>query len=68
MMINGEKFDVNTLAAQDRTLVQLIRHLKLVPERVAIELNGNLVQRTLYDATSLSENDNVEIIHYVGGG
>jgi len=68
MMINGEKFDVNTLAAGSPNLAQLIRHFKLLPERVAIELNGDLVQRSRYEATSLSQTDTVEIIHYVGGG
>ena len=46
----------------------LVRQLGLSPERVAVELNGELLRRTAYAATKLTDNDTLEIIHYVGGG
>lgn len=67
MMVNGEKFELQALGATS-TLVNLIAHFKLSPQRVAIELNGDLVPRTGYGETRLADNDVVEIIHYVGGG
>ena len=66
MTVNGEKFDLNTSAAS--TLAGLIAHFKLSPQRVAVELNGDLVPRGAYNDTRVAETDVVEIIHYVGGG
>lgn len=66
MMVNGEKFDLATL--EEASLPVLIRHLQLSPERVAVELNGDIIPRQAYPQTRLSTSDIVEIIHYVGGG
>ncbi len=67
MTVNGEKFDLESLG-NPSTLVNLIGYFKLSPQRVAVELNGDLIPRGVYDNTRLSQSDIVEIIHYVGGG
>lgn len=67
MTVNGEKFDFSVIAP-DPVVAALIRHLGLAPERVAIELNGELLRRAAYSETALKENDSLEVIHYVGGG
>lgn len=66
MMVNGEAFDLGKL--EEASLPVLIRHLQLSPERVAVELNGDIIPRNAYAQTRLSTSDIVEIIHYVGGG
>lgn len=67
MTVNGETFEFGSLEAAP-TLVGLISRLQLNPQRVAIELNGNLIPRMAYAETTVSQNDVIEIIHYVGGG
>lgn len=67
MMVNGEQFDYSRLAP-DYDLLALLRHFALSPQRVAIELNGELLSRSQYAGQKLSETDQLEIIHYVGGG
>jgi sulfur carrier protein len=62
--VNGERREV----PDDLSVEELIRHLNLTPERVAIELNQSVVRRAEWAATRLSENDRVEIVHFVGGG
>ncbi len=62
--LNGE----NRELAETCTLEELVRELSLVPQRVAIELNGRVVRRDLWAETILSEGDRVEIVHFVGGG
>ena len=62
--VNGERREV----PDDLSVEELIRHLNLTPERVAIELNRSVVRRAEWAATTLSENDRVEIVHFVGGG
>lgn len=66
MTVNGENFDMNTLS--EGSLLALIKHMQLSPERVAVELNGDIVPRQAYGQARLSTGDIIEIIHYVGGG
>jgi sulfur carrier protein len=63
-VINGLPEDIGTLV----TLGDLLRAREIVPQRVAVELNGGLVSRERYDATTLAEGDHLEIVTFVGGG
>ena len=38
------------------------------PDRVAVELNRDIVQRDKWAATALNSGDRLEIVHFVGGG
>ncbi len=62
--INGESRDV----AASITLAELILHLALAPERLAIELNQSVVRRADWPQTPIKEGDRIEIVHFVGGG
>lgn len=46
----------------------LIAHLGLTGQRIAVEVNAELVPRSRFEAHALREGDRVEIIHAVGGG
>ena len=37
-------------------------------DRVAVELNREIVPRDLWAVTSLHDGDRLEIVHFVGGG
>jgi len=50
------------------TLSALVDQLGMKPDRVAVELNLNIVPREKWPETTLSENDRLEIVHFVGGG
>lgn len=62
--VNGESRDVPNYI----TLAELVNHLALAPERLAIELNRKVVRRADWQQTDLKEGDRVEIVHFVGGG
>jgi thiamine biosynthesis protein ThiS len=64
VQINGEMREL----PEQLTLSELAGELKLVPERLAIELNREVVRRALWPETMLREGDQVEIVHFVGGG
>ena len=64
LIING---DERTFSSP-LTLARLVEELGMKPDRVAIELNRNLVPRQQWPETSLSEGDRLEIVHFVGGG
>lgn len=46
----------------------LLDALGLGDTLVAVERNREIVPRAEYAATALEENDEIEIVHFVGGG
>jgi thiamine biosynthesis protein ThiS len=42
--------------------------LALKADRVAVELNGDIVRRAEWDATTVRTGDRLEVVHFVGGG
>jgi sulfur carrier protein len=50
------------------TLGQLIEQLGMKGDRVAAELNCQIVSRTHWAETALKDGDQLEIVHFVGGG
>ncbi|HET7442556.1 MAG TPA: sulfur carrier protein ThiS [Terriglobales bacterium] len=50
------------------TLASLIERLGMKSDRVAVELNRNIVPRERWPETQVSEGDRLEIVHFVGGG
>lgn len=65
LLINGEERE---FAAEGFTLAALVEQLGMKSDRVAIELNRDIVARDRWPATLLSEGDRLEIVHFVGGG
>jgi thiamine biosynthesis protein ThiS len=62
-----------TINAQEQscdstTLAQLIEQLGMKQDRVAVELNRDIVPRAKWAETNLAEGDKLEIVHFVGGG
>lgn len=50
------------------SLAELINQLDLPAARIAVELNREVVRRSDWGSTMLSDEDRVEIVHFVGGG
>ncbi len=64
LIINGESRPFDKVA----TLADLIDTLGLKGDRVAVELNRNIVARTEWPTAPLKDGDKLEIVHFVGGG
>jgi|GEM_PF-230091 thiamine biosynthesis protein ThiS len=62
--INGEAREFSS----GLTVAALVAHLGMKGDRVAIELNLEIVPRTGWDAIVLKDGDKLEIVHFVGGG
>lgn len=62
--LNGESREFS----DGLTVEALIATLALEPTRVAIEINRNVVRRNQWASTMLHDGDQVEIVHFVGGG
>jgi thiamine biosynthesis protein ThiS len=65
LLINGEERE---FAAAPFTLAALVEQLGMKPDRVAVELNRDIVARDRWPDTLLAEGDRLEIVHFVGGG
>jgi sulfur carrier protein len=50
------------------TISDLLAECGLTPQRVAVEVNEQLVRRVQFDQTRLHDGDRIEIVTLVGGG
>lgn len=64
LQINGDEKDFQDV----HTLAELVEKLGMKQDRVAIELNREIVPRGAWSETTLAEGDRLEIVHFVGGG
>jgi sulfur carrier protein len=60
---NGEQREVTS-----STIVELVAEFELSGKRIAIEKNKEIVPRSAYAETKINENDQIEVVHFVGGG
>ena len=50
------------------TLAQLVEQLGMKGDRVAVELNREIVSRAQWAKITLKDGDRLELVHFVGGG
>jgi thiamine biosynthesis protein ThiS len=62
--INGEQRD----CPDGLTVAALVAQLGMKPDRVAVELNLEIVPRAQWETTPLKNGDKLEVVHFVGGG
>lgn len=64
VIVNGQNKEV----PGEINLEALLDHLALPRQRIAIELNKEVVRRKDWQITKLCEADKIEVVHFVGGG
>ena len=64
IQLNGNPYEINT----ETSLNQLLNKLKIQKTKVAIEVNGVIVEKNKYPKVILNKGDKVEIVHFIGGG
>lgn len=62
--LNGEAVEI----AVDCSVAQLLEQLQIGRERVAVEVNLEIIPKSAYDTHTLATEDRIEIVHFVGGG
>ena len=62
--INGEEKEI----ADGLSVNGLLESLQIRPGRVVVERNRNIVPRDSFAAAMLTDGDDLEIVHFVGGG
>lgn len=61
--INGEKIE-----KEEIQLSSYLEENKINPQRIAVELNGEILPKSKYGDTVLKDGDIIEIVNFVGGG
>ena len=64
IQLNGDPYEVN----DGTNLNELLNKLKIEKNKVAIEVNGEIIDRKKYVNLILNKDDKVEIVHFIGGG
>ena len=64
IQLNGNSYEINN----GTNLNELLNKLKMQKNKVAIEVNGEIVERKKYQNLILNKDDQVEIVQFIGGG
>ena len=64
IQLNGSPYEINI----ETNLNQLPDKLKIQKTKVAVEVNGAIVEKNKYLKVILNKGDKVEIVHFIGGG
>jgi len=64
IQLNGKLYEIS----DGTNLNELLNKLKIQKNKVAIEVNGEIVEKKKYPNLILSRDDKVEIVHFIGGG
>lgn len=64
LTLNGEEINLD----KQLTIRELIDVYELDISKIAVERNLELVPRSSLDDTVIKEGDDIEIIHFIGGG
>lgn len=62
--LNGEEREI----PEGLNIMSLVTHLGLEPGWVVVEHNVVALDRTLWEATSVSDGDQIELVRFMGGG
>jgi len=62
--INGETKEI----AEEVNLTELLADFSLPQERIAVELNKEVVRKKDWENILVKDADKIEIVHFVGGG
>ena len=64
IQLNGEPYELPA----GESVAALLSRLELTGRRVAVELNLDIVPRSQHAETALTEGDQIEVVHAIGGG
>ncbi|GJL88726.1 MAG: thiazole synthase [Minwuia thermotolerans] len=62
--VNGKQ----QIVEEGTTVRELLNRMRVDSRKVAVEVNLEIVAKSAYDRTQLEEEDQVEIVHFIGGG
>ena len=64
IQLNGDTYEIN----DGTNLIELLKNLKIQKNKVAVEVNGEIIEINKYPNLILNKDDKVEIVQFIGGG
>ena len=64
IQLNGKKIEIKS----NISIFDLLKKFKLSNKKIAIEHNGEIIQKESYKKKYLKNRDKIEIVHFIGGG
>ncbi len=62
--VNGEELDLK----EESKLIDFLNSKELELDKLVIEYNENVIKAEEWERITLKENDNLEVLRFVGGG
>jgi sulfur carrier protein len=64
IQLNGRKLELKN----KHSILTLLKRYKIDWKKIAVELNGKIINRNKYKIVYLKNKDKIEIVHFIGGG
>ena len=64
IQLNGRKLELK----KKYSINTLLKKYKIDNKKIAVELNGKIINRNKYKLTYIKSKDKIEIVHFIGGG
>ena len=64
IQLNGRKISIQG----KQSVFSLLKKYKINNKKVAVELNGKIINKNKYKLSNIKNNDKIEIVHFIGGG
>ena len=64
IQLNGRKLELKN----KHSIATLLKKYKIDLKKVAVELNGKIINKSKYKSINIKNKDKVEIVHFIGGG
>ena len=64
IQLNGQKLKLNS----KHSILALLKRYKMDGKKIAVELNGKIINRNQYNSVYIKNKDKIEIVHFIGGG
>jgi sulfur carrier protein len=64
IQLNGSKLELNS----KYSIAALLKKYKINEKKIAVELNGKIINRNKYKLIYIKNTDKIEIVHFIGGG
>ena len=64
IQLNGRKLELSN----KHSISTLLKKYKIDGKKIAVELNGKIINRNKYKSVYIKNKDKIEIVHFIGGG
>jgi sulfur carrier protein len=64
IQLNGKKLELKN----KNTILELLKKYKIDSRKIAVELNGKIINRNKHKIVYVKDKDKIEIVHFIGGG